>query len=99
MKLLTEKYCKAITKCDVFVSLFWTKVGQYTEEEFEKAFATFKAKNKPLIYTYFNDSSVDISSIKEDDIKSLFNFKKKLEELGHFYKVYKEINELKYLFD
>ena len=31
---LQDEYNKAITDCDVFVSLFKTKVGRYTEEEF-----------------------------------------------------------------
>ncbi|MEM9276584.1 MAG: hypothetical protein AAGA80_27125, partial [Cyanobacteria bacterium P01_F01_bin.143] len=33
---LQDEYNKTIAECDVFVSLFWTKVGQYTEEEFEQ---------------------------------------------------------------
>ncbi|MEM8676884.1 MAG: hypothetical protein AAGF83_23980 [Cyanobacteria bacterium P01_G01_bin.67] len=95
---LQDEYNKAITDCDVFVSLFKTKVGQYTEEEFLKALETFKLNNKLLIYTYFRDSQISISQIT-DEIGSLLNFKKRLNELGHFYSSYKEISELKYLFD
>ena len=94
---LQDEYNKAIADCDVFVSLFWTKVGQYTEEEFEKAFTTFKANNKLLIYTYFKDLSISISQVTLE-INSLLNFKKKLSELGHFYTTYQDINHLKYLF-
>ncbi len=50
---LQGEYNKAIKECDIFVMLFWTKVGKYTEEEFETAFGQFKATNKPVIYTYF----------------------------------------------
>ena len=96
---LQDEYNKAVADCDVFVSLFYTKVGKYTAEEFEKAFKTFKYNNKPSIYTYFKDSAVNMSSIKEDDIMSLLNFKKKLKELGHFYTNYKDINDLKLQFD
>src|ERR687895_384638 len=35
---LQDEYNKAIRECDIFVMLFHTKVGQYTEEEFENAF-------------------------------------------------------------
>ena len=94
---LQDEYKKAIANCDVFVSLFHTKVGQYTEEEFLKALATFKTKKKLLIYTYFKDEPIPPS--RASQIRSLFDFKDKLSELGHFYKLYKNIDELKYLFD
>jgi len=32
---LQDEYNDEIRQCDLFVMLFWTKVGQYTEEEFE----------------------------------------------------------------
>ena len=94
---LQDEYNKAIEDCDIFVSLFHTKVGKYTEEEFERAFKTFKASNKPLIYTYFKDEAVNMSQIN-DRILTLLNFKKKLSDLGHFYTNYADINELKYKF-
>lgn len=40
-------------EADVFVMLFFTKVGMYTSEEFGKALEQFKKVNKPLMYTYF----------------------------------------------
>ena len=94
---LQDEYNKAITDCDVFVSLFKTKVGQYTEEEFLKALETFKTNQKPLIYTYFKDSQISISQIT-DEISSLLNFKKKLGQLGHFYTIYANVDDLKHRF-
>jgi hypothetical protein len=32
-----------IDRCDIFVVLFWTKVGRYTAEEFRRAYARFRA--------------------------------------------------------
>ncbi len=95
---LQDEYNKAITKCHVFVSLFKTKVGQYTEEEFDHAFGAFKENNRPLIYTYFKDSLVRRSEINKN-IYSLIKFKDKLSDLGHFYTYYDNINELKYKFE
>jgi hypothetical protein len=34
---LQDEYNKTIRECDIFVMLFWTKVGLYTAEEFETA--------------------------------------------------------------
>ena len=44
---LQDEYNEAIKECDLFVMLFFTKVGKYTEEEFETAFGQFKKTNKP----------------------------------------------------
>jgi hypothetical protein len=75
---LQDEYNKAVKECDIFVMLFFTKVGKYTEEEFEIAFGQFKAANKPLIYTYFKDAQITTGSLDEQDTMSLFAFKKKL---------------------
>ncbi len=95
---LQDEYNKAIKECDVVISLFKTKVGQYTEEEVMTAWKTFKQKGKPLIYTYFKEFTISSNEINLEHFKSLNNFKNKLGELGHFYTIYKNIEELKYKF-
>src|SRR5262245_9966656 len=95
---LQEEYNKAISQCDIFVMLFFTKVGKYTEEEFQTAFGQFKATNKPFIFTYFKDAPISTGELN-DDVLSLLQFKKKLSELGHFYTVYKSSEDLQLKFD
>lgn len=92
---LQDEYNKAIRKCDVFVSLFFTKTGKFTGEEFEVAHRQFKATRKPLIYTYFKNSDIKTGSIQEADLLSLLAFKKKLNDLGHFHTNYDNIEHLK----
>jgi len=53
---LQDEYNKEIHTCDIFVMLFWTKVGRYTEQEFETAFGQFKSTSKPFIFTYFKNA-------------------------------------------
>jgi hypothetical protein len=96
---LQDEYNKAIRECDIFVMLFHTKVGQYTEEEFENAFGQFKATNKPFIFTYFKDAEIRTGSANKKDLMSLWTFQEKLDALGHFYTVYKNIDELKFKFN
>jgi hypothetical protein len=96
---LQDEYDKAIRECDIFVMLFWTKVGQYTEEEFETAFGQFKATHKPFIFTYFKDAEISTGSANRKDLTSLWDFQEKLGALGHFYTAYKNIDELKYKFN
>ena len=90
---LQQEYNKAIQDCDIFVLLFFTKVGRYTAEEFETAFGSFRTGNKPLIYTYFKDDLILTGSI-DDSIVSLLEFKKKLSELKHYYTRYRSVEEL-----
>ena len=95
---LQDRYNEAIRECDIFVMLFFTKVGKYTNEEFETAFGQFKQTNKPFIFTYFKDAEITTGSVNKKDLMSLLAFQKKLDQLGHFYTVYKNIDELKLKF-
>jgi Leucine-rich repeat (LRR) protein/GTPase SAR1 family protein len=81
---LQDEYNKVIKGCDVFVMLYFSKVGKYTAEEFETAFKQFREADKPKIYTYFKKADVNNASINRDDLKSVWAFQDKLKELGHF---------------
>lgn len=95
---LQDKYNEAIRECDVFVSLFFTKTGKFTEEEFEVAHKRFKETTRPLIYTYFKKAAVDIESLPQEDFNSLRAFQKKLRDLGHFCAHYENVEDLKLQF-
>ena len=95
---LQDEYNKAICECDIFVSLFFTKTGKFTEEEFDVAHRQFKSTSRPLIYTFFKNAEIKTGDIKEDDLRSVFAFRKKLEKLGHFYTGYDNIEHLKLQF-
>ena len=90
---LQDKYNEEISHCAIFVMLFWTKVGPYTEEEFDRAVSTFKATSKPFAYTYFKDTPVS-SAGDDESMLSLLLFKKKLKALGHFHTTYKNVEGL-----
>jgi hypothetical protein len=80
-------YNKFVQEADLFVFLAFSKVGMYTEEEFEHAFGQFKSTQKPFIFTYFKTPPPNT----ED---SLAHFKQKLSELKHFYANFNDINDL-----
>ncbi|HEX5151029.1 MAG TPA: hypothetical protein VFW07_06250 [Parafilimonas sp.] len=96
---LQDEYNEAISKSDIFLLLFFTKVGKYTEEEFQKAFETFQQTNKPFIFTYFKDAQITTGKANKNDLMSLWNFQEKLDKLGHFYTAYKDTYELLLKFD
>ena len=95
---LQDEYNKAITDCDIFVSLFYSKVGKYTKEEFLKALITFKANGKPLIYTYFKKLVTEVTRSNRKYFESLWDFQDELSNQGHFYTEYANIEDLKYKF-
>lgn len=91
---LQSEYNKAVRDCDLFVSLFSTKAGIYTEEEFDIAFQTYKSKQtRPLVYTYFKKSDIDSSN--RTALQSLWKFQDKLKSLGHYPTDYDGIEHLR----
>jgi hypothetical protein len=91
---LQDEYNKAVRSCDIFVCLFFTKTGKFTEEEFDTAHRQFELTRKPLIYTFFKKGQIDIDFAQEADLESLKAFKKKLKELNHYYTSYESIEHL-----
>jgi hypothetical protein len=95
---LQDEYNKAICNCDIFASLFFTKTGKYTDEEFDVAHRQFKSTGKPLIYTFFRTPDIRAERERKDDLNSLWAFQEKLDKLGHFYTRYDNIEHLKLKF-
>ena len=95
---LQDEYNMAIRECDVFVSLFFTKTGKFTEEDFDAAHAQFKSSSRPLIYTYFKNADIKIGSARKDDLNSRWAFQEKVGKLGHFYSEYENVADLKLKF-
>ena len=97
---LQDEYNKAIKNCDLFIILAFTKMGKFSKEEFNVAYETFIEQNKPKILVYFKNREVKIHEITFDEIISLFEFKKAVNEKGHFPNYYHNIEELKnHLYD
>jgi hypothetical protein len=94
---LQKEYNKAVADCDMFVMMFFTKVGRYTLEEFEAAFADMKAGTGPRIYTYFRNDFI-LSGEIDESIKSLLDFKARLKQLEHFVTTYRSTEDLQYQF-
>jgi len=94
-KGLQNEYNEKVRKSDIFVSLFNSKVGKFTEQEFDVALEQFKATQSPNIYTYFYNAPTTQGALNREDTMSLFNFQDKLKEQGHYYTNFDNINHLK----
>ena len=95
---LQDEYNREVRACDIFVSLFMTKTGKYTKEEFNVAHQAFSDNGKPLIYTFFKDTKISTGDANKADLMSLWSFKEKLGKLGHFYTQYDSTEHLKLQF-
>ncbi|MEN9865810.1 MAG: hypothetical protein RL748_1400, partial [Pseudomonadota bacterium] len=80
---LQDEYNQAVRECDIFVSLFATKTGKYTEEEFDTAHKQFLASGRPYIYTFFKDAALSTGSADRQALQSLWAFQDRLKALGH----------------
>ena len=82
-----DEYNREIDRCDIFVVLFWTKVGRYTAEEFERAYARFKggddSARAPTIFVY-EKTAVLAAYPTSEDVLSREAFQKRLAVLEHF---------------
>ncbi|MFM8277421.1 MAG: hypothetical protein ACKN89_10640, partial [Cyanobium sp.] len=95
---LQDEYNNAVRSCDIFVSLFKTKTGKFTEEEFDVAHQAFKASGRPLIYTYFMQTEVPNHKSMREALASLWRFQDKLSDLGHYHTQFTSIEDLKLQF-
>ncbi len=88
-----DEYNKKLKECQIVIFLFFTKAGKYTREEFDTALQQFKETGSPLIYTYFKSGAPDPDP-NDQLALDLAAFKEHLSEIGHFYAVYDNIDQL-----
>lgn len=89
-----DEYNEAVKCSDIFVCLYFKKVGIYTKEEFEVAHLQFKETGRPLIYTYSKKSNIDIDELTTEDFNSRNDFIEGLKKLEHFPTSFKDDVEL-----
>ena len=82
-----QDYNQAILGCDLFVLLFWTKVGRYTAEEFEVALRQFQATGKPRILVYACTAPPPAPG-SENDQASRQAFQARLNDIAHYPTLY-----------
>ncbi len=93
---LQDEYNRAVRDSDIFVSLFATKAGKFTREEFQVALESLETTGtKPIIYTYFKNAKVSASGADREALQSLWEFQDKLERRGHYKTDYDDAEHLK----
>jgi hypothetical protein len=94
---LQDEYNKELKQSQIVICLFYTRAGRYTQAEFDTALQQFKETGSPLIYTYFKSGAPEPDP-NDQFALDLTTFKKRLADIGHFYTVYNNMDDLKYQF-
>ncbi len=93
---LQEEYNRVSREGDIFLMLFWTKLGPQVREEFTTAFANPPVKRRQFIYGYFKDVPISTGSgVTKTELKPLWQFQEQLQQLGHVQAGYKNTDALK----
>lgn len=84
-----EEYNEELKKCELCLVMYWTRFGEYTEEELTIAWEGLKAGNNPRkLYVYFKepgDASQELKDFKESFVT----------KYGHFYCKFENIDTLR----
>ena len=78
-----------IRACDFFFVIVGRDMGKYTRGEFETAWEQFQKTGKPKIFTYF------LPPLGQIPKQSVLDFCARLEGLGHYYKSFGAMSEVK----
>ncbi len=85
-----ETYNEHVRQCDLFVSLFYTKAGEFTLEEYNVARQTQRECDKPIIYVFLR-----VLEKGEQEDKSLADFKQNvLGTVKHYWTNYESSDAL-----
>lgn len=80
-----------VCESDMCFFIFFTKVGEFTEEEFRVAFKKFTKDGKPKIYVYFKNVSDGVTV--EESLKQFMN--KIDNEFKHYHGTFDHIDTIK----
>lgn len=79
----------------IFIGIMWSRFGTPTKraesgtiEEFEDAYQKYKEKRDLEICIYFNKQDIPQSNMDTDQIAKVFQFKKRVSDLGGLYNEY-----------
>ncbi len=79
-----DDYNESLKEASVVMVLFWTKMGKFTDEEFNTAYELSKNnKRVPRVYLYKKTARAP-SNVSSEDQRSLEKFEKKLNDLVQF---------------
>ena len=91
---IQDYFNEEMLKCEIVVVLIFTKVGEFTKEEFDKAYEAFKsAENPKYLYVYFKDVEVKLSKIPKEYM-DVIELKEEIQSIEQIYCPFDSIDNL-----
>ena len=92
---MQDEYNKEIRACDIFVSLFFTKTGKFTEEEFDVVHRQFKERQAIDLYLFQRHTDHDRQRAQGGGYEFSMVFSEKAEQSRALLHPYDNIEHLK----
>ena len=87
-----DDFNKVLDESEIFTCLIFDRIGQYTKEEFDKAYQNYKqGKNPKKFYLYFKT----LPKGKREEAIEVYELKKTIEKDEQIYREYKNPDQLK----
>lgn len=91
---IQDHFNEEMLQCEIVIALIFTKVGEFTKEEFDKAYESFKAKQNPKhLYVYFKKAPINTFEISESFMQ-VIALKKEIEKEQQFYGQFETVQDL-----
>jgi hypothetical protein len=89
-----DKFNDEVLKSDIFLCLFYDRIGQFSKEEFDKAYKGLLGNGKPQkMYVFFNNTPIKPDDIP-GDYHSVTELKDLIRKYEQIYDSYENIDEL-----
>ena len=87
-----DDFNKVLDESEIFTCLIFDRIGQYTREEFDKAYQNYKqGKNPKKFYLYFKT----LPKGKREEAVEVYELRKAIEKDEQIYREYKNPDQLK----
>ncbi len=93
-----EEFNKLVDDSDVFICLIYDNVGQFTLEEFERAYNGFTKNSRPkYFFVYFKDTPLKPSEII--DLDSVLKLQERIKLIEQIWSTFESVAELVFAID
>ena len=91
---IQDYFNEEMLKCDVFIALFYKKVGQFTKEEFDIAYKSLKnGRNPKYMFVFFKEANIPMNEITENYL-AVVKFKNDIEKAEQIYATFNSTEDL-----
>ncbi|ETR68270.1 MAG: hypothetical protein OMM_10696, partial [Candidatus Magnetoglobus multicellularis str. Araruama] len=88
----TGLFNQEMLACDIVVALFYSKVGQFTKEEFDLAYSSLKAGQKPY-YLFVGFKSTPPRTVSQEYVE-IIKLRAQIEQDEQLYITFESIDQL-----